>query len=107
MTDTSIALTEFCLDPWPSWSRRWFGRVVRILVLGLGSLAGLVLIWLANWAASGLRGPPAWDGEAVAMLITGIATIGVSILLAARPTRGTVTLATLDVVWIPFLGNLL
>lgn len=94
-------------DTWPAWSRRWFGIALRVFAGVLGTLAGVVLIVLANFGATFKKSQPEWDAESLAILFLGLATIAVAVAVTIRPSRLTVTLAVLTVFAIPLVGSII
>lgn len=99
MIDAFVSFIELCLEPWPSWAQRWYGWLARLLIVAIGGMIGLLAIVLAGW------GDPLGTGGII-VRFTGVATILVSLLVALRPTKGTVLLAGLDVVWWFILSNM-
>ncbi len=94
-------------DPWPAWSRRWFGIALRVLAGGLGTFVGLALIMLANFGATFKKDQPEWDGESLTILFLGLATILTAIAVAVRPSRLTVAFALVTAVAIPLVGSII
>lgn len=77
------------LEPWPSWSNRWFGIVVRVVVGVVGVLLSAVMVWGASLSAvfAGNLRQSVWEAGAIALFWFGIAVFGGSIWLAVRPSR--------------------
>lgn len=97
---------RYWTQAWPSWVRRWYGVVLRVLVGGAGALLGIGLIWLAGFAATFKNTRPDWDGESLTILFLGIAVVMVAFALAVWPSRLTIGVAALAAVAIPVIGGI-
>jgi uncharacterized membrane protein HdeD (DUF308 family) len=85
------------LDLWPEWSRRWQGWVLRVVIGVAGLLFGLVMLWLAFFAATFGSDPADWDAESVTIAIIGAAGIVAGLWVAIRPSRASVAAVLLVV----------
>lgn len=76
------------LEPRPTWSSRWFGIVVRVVMAVVGVLSGALVVWGGFFAAYfATPDQPDWDAASVAFLVFGFAVIEGSIWLGVRPSR--------------------
>ena len=97
---------NYWVELWPGWTRRWDGMVLRILFGATGSMIGFGLIALANFGATFKKDQPEWDGEAISILILGIATIAVSLAVMFRPSRLSILSTVIVVIAIPVVGSI-
>lgn len=94
------------LELWPAWARRWYGMVLRILFGATGSMLGIGLIALANFGATFKKQQPEWDGEAISILVLGLATVTVSLAVLVRPSRLTILSTVIVAIAIPVVGSI-
>ena len=92
------------VELWPGWARHWYGMVLRILLGAIGTMLGIGLIALANFGATFKKDQAEWDGEAISILILGLATITVSLAVLIRPSRLTILSAVAVLIAIPVVG---
>lgn len=91
------------LDLWPDWARRWFGWTLRISIGISGVVFGALLIFLAYFGASFKQTEPEWGTEEVVILVSGIAVLGTSIWMFARPSKASLALFVAAIAWV-FVG---
>lgn len=84
-------------DLWPTWSSRWFGWVLRLLLGVVGGLFGFFLIVLASFGATYEQRSPEWGGEEVLFLGFGVLILCASLWVIARPARASLLLLGLSV----------
>lgn len=82
-------MTEQLFEPWPPWTHRPLGIVLRIAgALGSVALGGL-LVFFGYFGATFKQTPPVWGTEEIVLVVAGVAMAVAGVAWAIRPCRFT------------------